>query len=783
MKPTLFSIILSLVFFASVHSQTFYVHPYVQNIDTTSVFVLWETSTGSESTVEWGLDSLLGNTASGTTVSGASTAVVHQTQLTSLTPDTRYFYRVVTGTAESDIYSFRTLPTQSSGKVVRIIAISDCQFDAAQLGKLSEVVNQGIIAMSGAAHVEDWFNMVLLVGDNVNTGSVISQWRDEFFANMRNLSARVSLFPVIGNHEGNSTNYFAYFNLPANGTAGFLEHWYYKDVSNVRIIGFDSNTLYQINQQLTWLSNLLDATASDDSIDFVILMQHHPWHSEPWLPGETVFAQKVLDSLAQFSRSCDKPVVFLFGHTHAYSRGQMKDDKVMQINVATASGYIDAWGSTSQADYPEFNMSFDEYGFMVIEANNTAFPEMCIRRYTRGDPSNIQDNVLQDSILLRRYPESVVAPVCLFPVDSQAVNPECVKLTISEFVVFANDSVEAVEYEVATDPLFSNLFFSQWNHTHNWYFDADTRANDTLYHQLVSGLNEETTYYWRARYRTRNLDWSNWSGTEVFVTGSSASTGNLLINPGAENGTTSWNVTAGVFEALTAGECAGTTPHSGTKYFAVGGLCTESAYGEVNQVVDLSSWTSLIDAGTCISRWGGYLSDYANSDIPSIYVEFLDQSGALLSSPPAVQTTNTTWTLFDETDTIPAGTRSVRFVMTGTRVSGTDNDSYLDDVFFELYTGTIDCDSYLQSSGISTGRIEGLRIFPVPAKTSFNMEVPAEYLNSRLCLTGLGGQILKWYSVTSVCSDYSLAGISRGYYLVRVEKEGLMPMYAKLVVE
>ena len=41
---------------------------------------------------------------------------------------------------------------------------------------------------------------------------------------------------------------------------------------------------------------------------------------------------------------------------------------------------------------------------------------------------------------------------------------------------------------------------------------------------------------------------------------------------------------------------------------------------------------------------------------------------------------------------IPANTRAVEFVLTGTRNAGTDNDSYFDDLFMDLIIGNMACD-------------------------------------------------------------------------------------------
>ena len=54
---------------------------------------------------------------------------------------------------------------------------------------------------------------------------------------------------MLSQDENNSTYYFKYFRMPANGTAGFEEHWWYKDYGNTRIVGLDSNSPFTNQEQ------------------------------------------------------------------------------------------------------------------------------------------------------------------------------------------------------------------------------------------------------------------------------------------------------------------------------------------------------------------------------------------------------------------------------------------------------------------------------------------------------------------------------------------------------
>ena len=159
---------------------------------------------------------------------------------------------------------------------------------------------------------------------------------------------------VLGNHERNHPFFFHYFELPLNGTNGYEEHWWYKDHSNVRIIGMDSNNGYRIQEQLEWLDSILSITTSDTIIDFVFAQLHHPHHSELWPEGNTSFTGEVIDKLEVFSTVSGKPSIHFFGHTHGYSRGQSRDHQHLMVNVASGGGNLDYWDEYFQQDYEEY---------------------------------------------------------------------------------------------------------------------------------------------------------------------------------------------------------------------------------------------------------------------------------------------------------------------------------------------------------------------------------------------------------------------------------------------
>lgn len=684
----IFSLFLFTIF--AVDAQTLLVKPYLQDAHPNTVYILWETSINTESIVEWGTGVELGNSTNGTAQTGLLLTQIHTVQLTGLEPDTRYYYRAKTGSMVSETYNFITPPLKSAEKSFNIVLMSDMQQDGGNPNKFYEICNDGVIdymidLSSGDTPAE--IACLMLPGDLVDNGLDYNQWKNTFFNMAENLLKYIPVYPVLGNHEVNTNTYFKYFQLPANGTPGYEEHWWYKDYSNVRMIGLDSNTGYRIQTQLDWLQTVLNDACADPDIDFVFAQMHHPHHSELWPAGNLDYTGQIIAIMENFSTSCGKPSVHFYGHTHAYSRGHSQNHNHVMVNVATAGGNIDYWDEFAQTDYPEHVVSQDDYGFVWASVQAGANPQFTLKRISRGNENTPMNNVLRDSISIRRYNNSPTKPIAWFPAQNDVISPDCTVLfTASAYNDPDADLQGATQWQIATNAAFTNLHTDLWRQYKNEYRNIDTQAGDDLQNEHINTLQANTTYYWRVRYRDRSLAWSSWSETVSFQTTESTLSANLLLNGGAESNTGNWTEIAGSFESITSGQCAGNNAHSGSRLFAVGGVCEDNAYGEGRQDMNVSAFADDIITGNAVARYGGYLSDYNGTDFPQFRLDFLTSGGVLISSTPTYGSHSGTWEWFNKSETIPATCGIIRFVLMGTREAGSDNDSYFDDMFLQINT-------------------------------------------------------------------------------------------------
>ena len=303
----------------------------------------------------------------------------------------------------------------------------------------------------------------------------------------------------------------------------------YKDNSNVRIIGLNSNSDYQIQDQLDWLDSILYMTSLDNTIDFVFAQLHHPHKSEQWTPGNTGFTGDVISLLEDFTTNCGKPTIHFYGHTHGYSRGQSKDHTHLMVNVATSGGYIDYWGEWPQQDYEEYSISQDEWGYVFLEVEAGPDPEFTLKRLSIGDDFITKKNSLEDSVTIRLHNNPPNTPTAIFPLYLDTINASSMILIADDFYDQDGDLHGSSQWQISNDCNdFTSLVFDSWKQYENWYLDINTQENDNLTDEIINSLDASSNYCWRVRYRDRSLAWSEWSTPIPFVTDNSIVNNKLI---------------------------------------------------------------------------------------------------------------------------------------------------------------------------------------------------------------------------------------------------------------
>ncbi|MBF25497.1 MAG: hypothetical protein CMP49_03140 [Flavobacteriales bacterium] len=761
-------------------SQNIIVKPYLQNASSNSIVIMWEFDQIEDGHVEWGISEDLNNTTIAEFENSSGFNYIFTATINNLSPNTKYYYRTVNYNTYSDVYSFYTEDLSTNESSTKMIIMSDMQTDSSFPNKFHEIVHEGIlnyVQQTYTGQLNDNINLVLIPGDLVYNGLNYNEWQDNFFHQGDSLFSFVPLYPVPGNHENNSPYFFQYFNLPLNGTNGFEEHWWYKDISNIRIIGLDSNTPYRIEEQLIWLENILLNTANNTNIDFVFAQLHHPHKSELWTPGNTDYTGEIISLLENFSTESGKPSVHFFGHTHGYSRGQSKDHTHLMVNVASAGGAIDYWGEFPNNDYEEYTISQDEYGYVLVETTAGDNPQFILKRISLGDQELFKNNYIEDSITIKINNLPPTTPINIFPYGNN-INPNCVTLSASIFNDPDLDEHGATQWQISNNCNdFSNPIFDVWKQSDNWYNEINTQENDDLTDQEIESLNlldENTNYCWRVRYRDKGLKWSEWSNPLIFETGTSNLSNNLLNNDGAEDNINFWDIESGILESLSALECNGINPFNGEKYFSVGGLCDESPFGYVSQTIDLYNYYEEINKGQLTAFFGAHLANWGGDDIPSIGIQCLDENNNILFATEMYTSSLSSWNLVQNSCNIPFDTKKIKYIMTGERISGTDNDSYIDDAFLLVGSLYEDCSIYTESiSSIQTFIEQKITINPNQLKNESVLNIPySNYHSVNIQIYDSFGQLVENHKhIHPPSFIIKKNNMSSGNYYIRVTSE------------
>ncbi len=508
---------------AAAFAQAIHVPPYVQDVRPTSAWILWETTSGEESRVEWGPAEALGASATGSSVPTEGDARVHEVELTGLSPATRYYYRVHTGGAESAIAYFSTPSLPSAEASLRFVFMSDMQRDPANPDVYRHIIEDGVERfVAGDGDLDQAISLVVVPGDLVDRGLEYVRWEDEFFRPGASLMRHVPFYPTLGNHESNSPFYYAYFHLPEEGTsAENRERWWRLDRGNVRVIGLDSNFYIALGPQEAFLDEALDDACTNDDIDFVFVVMHHANVSELWPLGEAPFANQVAARMERFQRDCGRVTAQFFGHTHAYARGASRDAAHLWVNVATAGGNIDYWGEyRNQYDSEDVSVSQDEWGFVVVDVTAGDDPSLHLRRVSLGNEHLARDNEVRDEIFVRRFDTPPTTPTPLMP--RGRVTAACSMMRASPFADPDGDEHGATQWQIAERcDEFDHPLADRVRWYENWYRDVDTQAGDDLTDEPVTldgedALVEGAYLCWRARYRDRGLGWSDWTTPVAF---------------------------------------------------------------------------------------------------------------------------------------------------------------------------------------------------------------------------------------------------------------------------
>ena len=499
--------------------------PYLQTPTPTSIYVCWHSAAGLESVVEYGPTEALGITASGDAHQFNPSTVWHTVKLTGLEPETFYYYRVRTDTVVSEIYRFKTPPPdgQDSGHI-RFAVFGDNRTEPDVFAWVVNKLKEKAQALYGE-NIEEHLNLIFDVGDIVTSGNVLHQYRDEYFEPLNSVSPYVPTMVSIGNHEGEAQYYYDYMKYEdLGGTEG--EKYYSFRLGRVLFVAINSNRQLRNDAQIAWLDNLLQSAQEDDTIDWIFAFCHHPGHSEIWPDGNTSYVQnRVIPTLKKYS----KVDMLSYGHSHNYERGAVPDGNLRLMLDGGAGSALDRWRMYSnQQDYPEIQRAFDHYCYTIVDIDIAA-KKYKATTYSMGHPDKPLDNEIIDQFIRDKANETPPdRPEPLSPLNGSAQKPP---FFLQAAHYDGKYEIMSSHFQVTTvqgnydDPVIDEIrdYENIYGDTGAPNYDPiDLNKGIDLEKFMITGVNLEdgVTYWWRVRYRDRNLQWSEWSDEFSFTIGS-----------------------------------------------------------------------------------------------------------------------------------------------------------------------------------------------------------------------------------------------------------------------
>jgi hypothetical protein len=181
--------------------------------------------------------------AQGVAFGGGETIYRYTVNLTDLTPDTEYVYRVGREGAWSKPARFITAAETED---FSFMYMGDVQAGYEEWGEL----------LDSAYKTHPDIKFSLLGGDLTDKGNDLAEW-GEFINAATGLFSRIPMMPAKGNHDGEL--FAEFFSLPDNGPRGVSETFYSFDYGNVHFVVLDTSNIVTENVK-QWLAEDLQGT-------------------------------------------------------------------------------------------------------------------------------------------------------------------------------------------------------------------------------------------------------------------------------------------------------------------------------------------------------------------------------------------------------------------------------------------------------------------------------------------------------------------------------------------
>ena len=240
----------------------------------------------------------------------------HSVNLTNLTPNTQYAYRVGDGEIWSEWFHFTT--ADDSASPFSFLYFGDAQNELKSMW--SRTIREAYSTLPEA-------DFMIHAGDLVNDAEKDQEWGEWFYAGGW-IYGMIPSIATPGNHEYKripgqkkrlSIHWKPTFTLPENGPKGLEETVYYIDYQGAKIISLNTQSMFLKKGDLKKQANWLEQTLKENQQSWTIVTHHHPIYSA----SDGRDNQELRKTLKPIYDAYGVDLV-LQGHDHTYGRGGNK---------------------------------------------------------------------------------------------------------------------------------------------------------------------------------------------------------------------------------------------------------------------------------------------------------------------------------------------------------------------------------------------------------------------------------------------------------------------------
>lgn len=503
--------------------------PYLQSATSSSVWITWKTDFENTPVVHFGTSAQeLSRQQEGSAdnLSGdAKNYFWNSVQLTGLEPNTLYYYQVESDGRKSEVYRFRTMPEEGGKTPMRILLMGDHQIKSRSGYEwLMQAAKRKIEEKYG--NLEENINLIMNIGDQVDVGT-LDQYEQVHLFKSQLMSLYLPIMTAVGNHEtysdpgmANYSSHYHYEGLEYKGISSGTENYYAYQAG--RILFVVLSTEHTGSEQKNWVRKVVDAAKNDDSVDFIISVNHRPIQAEQYI-GD--ISSWVRNEIVPILSETPKHVLNYGGHHHLYHRGQLAEYPLYHI-INGAASWDQMWGMSSEKDYNDVQKTIDYWGYQILEFDFEK-KEMKAECYAIGNKELVVDNILIDSFHRCFGKEAPQKPV-LEPVDTELTLPYVFKGGAYETA--SDEELNTVQFQFSTKQDFSTVELDCIRDVEDlygstgkpWHIPVDkNEQTDITQYTVDNYVLKNGVYYVRVRYRDTNMEWSEWSDVQSFkVTGS-----------------------------------------------------------------------------------------------------------------------------------------------------------------------------------------------------------------------------------------------------------------------